>query len=330
MTITIRKYAPLSFVVAILFLHACSSDTDQDDEESSSSTDTSTSTETSVDVDPFNFDTDATVDTITIESCTLSDGSETSCYRIDIAGAPSNYEVGVFCPEDIYASADEGGIWFDGSGEVEDIDGDFIANLATYYDDDNWLLYDPDTGLVNVTDTYEKCVGAARPNVDADLQNHCVECSMEYVDGGISQSFLIPVTPTMASSTTSVSDDDVGITLNGVILAPPAPVEAILSNYTIAAFDDCAGHINPIDGYHYHGAANCSYSIEQSDSHAPLFAYAMDGYGIYEMLDEDGNEETDLDECRGHSDDTRGYHYHAASVGENMFIGCFSGLTAEQ
>ena len=53
--------------------------------------------------------------------------------------------------------------------------------------------------------------------------------------------------------------------------------------------------------------------------------FALDGYGIFAMLDATGFEETDLDECRGHSDDTRGYHYHSASAGENMFIGCFHG-----
>ena len=45
------------------------------------------------------------------------------------------------------------------------------------------------------------------------------------------------------------------------------------------------------------------------------------------MLDSEGNEETDLDSCRGHSDAIRGYHYHTAGPGENAFIGCFSGET---
>jgi hypothetical protein len=40
-----------------------------------------------------------------------------------------------------------------------------------------------------------------------------------------------------------------------VVLAQAAPVDAILSNYTIAAFDDCGGHINPFEGYHHHAAS---------------------------------------------------------------------------
>jgi len=106
------------------------------------------------------------------------------------------------------------------------------------------------------------------------------------------------------------------------------PLDHTPGPYTNAAFDDCGGHVNPNDGYHYHAATGCTESSDtQVDGHASLLGYAMDGYGIYGMLDSDGNETEGLDECRGHSDETRGYHYHAASAGENMFIGCFTGKT---
>ena len=36
----------------------------------------------------------------TIEDCTLSDGTETTCYSITIAGYPADYDVGPFCPPD--------------------------------------------------------------------------------------------------------------------------------------------------------------------------------------------------------------------------------------
>ena len=45
------------------------------------------------------------------------------------------------------------------------------------------------------------------------------------------------------------------------------------------------------------------------------------------MKDAEGKEEKILDECRGTTDDSRGYHYHAASPSENMFIGCLHGET---
>ena len=51
---------------------------------------------------------------------------------------------------------------------------------------------------------------------------------------------------------------------------------------------------------------------------------------LYAMLDTAGTEPADLDECRGHTDATRGYHYHVASAGENMFISCFHGEQGER
>ena len=80
-------------------------------------------------------------------------------------------------------------------------------------------------------------------------------------------------------------------------------------------------------GYHYHAATDCAAVGTQDDGHAALLGYALDGYGIYAMKDSEGNETEGLDECRGISDETRGYHYHSASAGENMFIGCFHGKT---
>lgn len=179
---------------------------------------------------------------------------------------------------------------------------------------------------MNVTDTQEACEAAARPDVDPEYQNYCVECSLDYVDGGVPQTLLIPTVPVPASAPGNVGTY-VGVSLNGSVLAAPAPVQDILSNYTIAAFDDCGGHVNPHDGYHYHAATGCTEVGTQDDGHAALMAWALDGHGIYGMLDSNGNESTALDDCRGETDESRGYHYHAASPGENMFIGCFQGET---
>ena len=37
---------------------------------------------------------------------------------------------------------------------------------------------------------------------------------------------------------------------------------------------------------------------------------------------------TDLDECLGHTDEVRGYHYPTAGPGETIFYGCFQGEIA--
>ena len=275
-------------------------------------------------LNPDLFVSGALVSAVGTESCALSGGSQTSCYRIEITGAPANHRVGPFCPTTIHATAEEGGIWFDGSGPVYEMDGSFIVNLADLYGDDNWLLYDPETGEVNVTDTRIACEAAARPNVDPQYRNHCVECSIDYYGGGVSQILLIPTEPVPLASPAPVRRD-VGVALNGVVLGPPAPVHAILGAYTIAPFDDCGGHVNPVEGYHYHAATDCAESVPQDDGHAAMIGYAMDGYAITGRRNADGTEPSDLDGCRGHRDETRGYHYHAAGAGENRFIGCFQG-----
>ncbi|KXI30277.1 YHYH protein [Paraglaciecola hydrolytica] len=298
-------------------LSACGSGSDSAIEDASPTTTTSSF------FDPEFFIADALLEDISTQSCTLSNGTVSTCYKVVIAGKPANREVGPFCPPSITSDASEGGIWFDGSGEVYDIDGDFILKLDSLYGS-GWQLYNVETGLVNITNTQAACEAAARPNVDPAYQNYCVQCSLDYVRGGISQTFLIPTSPVVLNNPANINSD-LGVSLDGVVFAPAAPVNAILANYTIAAFDDCGGHINPFEGYHYHASTGCTELSSQIDGHASLLGFALDGYGIFAMLDASGFEETDLDECRGHSDEIRGYHYHSASAGENMFIGCFHG-----
>lgn len=271
------------------------------------------------------FRTGAIIEDVSIVDCTLSGGTEAQCYQVVIAGTPVEQEVGPFCPPNIASEADEGGIWFDGSGELYDINGNFIVNLPTIYADDEWVLYD-ESGNVNITDTIESCEGAAQPNVEEEFMQHCVECELSYLEGGaVTKEFLIPVTPVPLEEPDSIGTNDLGVTLNGGPLSGPAPVDAILANYTIAAFDDCAGHINVTQGYHFHGAAGCNEFEQEGDGHAALIGYIQDGYPLFAMLDSNGEEAEGLDECRGHEDDARGYHYHTASTEENMFIGCYHG-----
>ena len=139
---------------------------------------------------------------------------------------------------------------------------------------------------------------------------------------------LIPKIPVARATPSEIGNASlVGAALNGVAFDPPAPVQAILAAHTIAAFDDCGGHVNLAAGYHYHAATGCSRKVASCDGHAALLGYALDGYAIHEMKNTDGVEPSDLDECRGHSDAVRGYHYHVAGAGENMFLGCFHGET---
>jgi hypothetical protein len=297
------------------------------------STAESTAAGSSGDVDPSKFyDGALTGEAVTVD-CTLASGTATSCYQITIAGFPTTRtEIGPFCPSTTSDGADTGGIWFDGNA-LYDIDGAFIVSLAELYDDPSWKLYD-ETGNVRTTDTaelFEAAIQGAFDNgeVDPDTQNLCIQGSIEWLDNGepIPVTVEVPVTPLLAAEPTDVGMT-LGVTLDGVRIENSAPVDAILGAYTIAAFDDCGGHINPDDGYHMHATLGCSATDgEVSDSETAMFAYALDGFAIHEPLDESGEAAAGLDGCNGHTTNELGYHYHANHPEENAVLTCFSGET---
>jgi len=299
------------------------------DSDSDSDSDSVVSAGAGVDLDLF-FD-GALADDVTTQDCTLSGGAETTCYSITVAGFPASHDVGPFCPETIDDSADAGGIWFDGDG-VYDLDGQFFVDLPTLYGDDAWQMYDDD-GNIFVTETADEFDAAARPDVDESLQNHCVEGMLEWLENGepIPTTVLIPTAP-IAADSPAASQGNNGITLDGIVIAASAPVDAILGAYTIAAFDDCGAHFNPFEGYHMHGAVGCSELDMDSDVDAdagetPMFGYAMDGYPIHSPLAEDVAAAADLDECNGHTTDAAGYHYHANDASQNQVVECLIGQT---
>jgi len=283
-------------------------------------------------VDAALFLTDGTNFTISTVNCTLSDGTVTTCYEIVTNGLPTDHNMGPWCPDNISDGAEAGGIWLEG-GEVHDVDGEFIKNMADFYQDDTWLMYDSN-GDIYKTETEDDCANAANPNVGAEYKNFCVECLPSYITN-LTHTYKIPVIPVKLDSPISFGmaggpgggggPSVRGVAFNGVPFDAPAPTNAILSAYTLAPFDDAGGHINLNAGYHYHAATGVSTEIAQSDGHAAMIGYAMDGYGIYENINADGTEPSDLDACRGHSDETRGYHYHVDVAGNNNFIDCLSG-----
>ena len=59
-----------------------------------------------------------------------------------------------------------------------------------------------------------------------------------------------------------------------------------------------------------------------------MIVYAMDGYGMLELLDENKKESLKFDENRRYYDAVRGYHYHVGTAGKNRFIGGFRSVTA--
>lgn len=272
------------------------------------------------------FAADAIVGDVVTEDCTLSGGTQTKCARVTVAGYPSSYSVGPFCPDTITTSAEDAGIWFDGSG-VYDLDGAFIENLAEFYNDTEWKLYDSQ-GNVNVTDTQEAFEGAARPDVAEEYQNHCVEGQLAWLTNGapIQTTMTIPLIPIKAASASSGHSGNLGITLEGVVIAEAAPVAAILGAHTIAAFDDCGGHYNPNAGYHLHGVTGCGQLVGDAvDGETQMFGYAADGYPIHLPLEDSTLAAAALDECNGHSTTSDGYHYHANDAAVNQILPCLMG-----
>jgi hypothetical protein len=170
--------------------------------------------------------------------------------------------------------------------------------------------------------------------VGVEYENFCVECLPSYVVG-LTQTYVFPVKPVKLSQPIAFGGPGMpggpgrptarGVAFNGVRFDAPAPTNAILGAYTLAPFDDAGGHINLMAGYHYHAATGVSTERVQCDGHAPMIGYALDGHAIFAQLDENGNAPTDLDACRGHYDDTRGYHYHVDNAGANNFINCLYG-----
>lgn len=272
------------------------------------------------------FNSGAIVGDVTTVDCTLSDGATTKCASVTIAGYPTSYKVGPFCPDTITTDAADAGIWFDGNG-LYDLDGPFIKNLADFYNDSAWKLFD-DKGDVNVTDTKEAFEGAARPDVATEYQNHCVEGQLAWLPNGkpIQTTIQIPLSPIKASSASSGHPGNFGITFDGVVIAESAPVDAILGAHTIAAFDDCGGHYNPIAGYHLHGVTGCGHlEADSVEGETAMFGFAADGYPIHLPLTDSALKTIKLDKCNGHSTASEGYHYHANSAEKNAILPCLMG-----
>ncbi|MGB5444148.1 MAG: hypothetical protein WBM99_01470, partial [Psychromonas sp.] len=156
-----------------------------------------------------------------IVDCETSEGTATRCYEFVTSGAPAGREPGPFCPRSISDGAEAGGAWFSkaGTGDLVDITGDFILKLSDYYGDEKWLVYDVKTNKVRYTATKEACLGAARPDVEEQYKQNCIECELSYLDDDFSLTYLIPVTPIPADKPGRVRT--VGIALDGSELSGP-------------------------------------------------------------------------------------------------------------
>lgn len=265
-----------------------------------------------------------------VVECTLSGGTQTSCFSITVKSEPGDYTPGPWCPTSLDDGPEQGGIWLK-DGVVHDVDGAFVANLKELYNDDAWQLFDPETGKIRVTDTLQSCEAAARPDVDPEYNNYCVQCLPEYMSEDATMTYVIPLTPQNATQSAPTNRSGSGVAYNGVRLDGPAPVDDILAAHTIAPFDDCGGHVNTHVGYHIHAVTDCLQGPEPAgetaNEHASQIGIAMDGHAIFTHLLADSSAPSGLDSCNGHATDAEGYHYHAGAAGSNAILGCMKAET---
>lgn len=129
-----------------------------------------------------------------------------------------------------------------------------------------------------------------------------------------SYKFKIPLKPRRAEKTTPLPMGPIGVAINGIPFYNPYNAEGknAVEGAHAEVFDSCCGHPDPRGRYHYHKYPVCLNSPfrDPDGKHSPLIGYAFDGYAIYGPNGDDGKPPTDLDDCNGHTDAERGYHYH--------------------
>lgn len=138
--------------------------------------------------------------------------------------------------------------------------------------------------------------------------------------------FRIPLEPKLAEKPTPTPMGPIGVAINGIPFYNPYTAHGTDAVKT-EVFDSCCGHPDPMGRYHYHKYPVCVKSPfkDEKGKHSPLIGYAFDGFAVYGPNDTTGKPPTDLDECNGHTDEERGYHYHVTDKWPYI-IGAYRGV----
>ena len=147
-------------------------------------------------------------------------------------------------------------------------------------------------------------------------------------------SLALPLMPIMAAESSCVPMGMIGVALDGVPFfnaLDDAGRDAVAHEVQ----DGCNGHPQHGGEYHYHGPSPCMKAMTDNNA---LIGYALDGFGIYSMYDENGRELTnnDLDECHGRVssiiwDGKPVKMYHYVLTREYPYtVGCFRGVVANE
>lgn len=158
-------------------------------------------------------------------------------------------------------------------------------------------------------------------------QNYCVQCLPETLPEEIVVTYVIPLDPVAAARPAPTNMTGSGVAYNGVRLDGPAPLDAILGEYTISPFDDCGGHVNPFGGYHYHAVTDYLDDAANAEDQGTPIGIVVVGYVILLRLIAIDTASANLDQCSGHADTDGSYHYHVREAGSNAILGYMTAQT---
>src|SRR5579871_1508601 len=138
--------------------------------------------------------------------------------------------------------------------------------------------------------------------------------------------FVIPMHPTRADRVTPTPFGPIGVAINGIPFYNQYNAEGG-DAVRLEVFDSCCGHPDPMGMYHYHKFPECVHNPFESKpgEHSSLIGFMFDGYAVYGPNGENGKPPADLDECNGHWDAKRGYHYHVTAK-YPYIVGAYRGL----
>lgn len=141
----------------------------------------------------------------------------------------------------------------------------------------------------------------------------------------------IPLSPAIASTTTTAVDGPIGVAINGVPIFNPCKQGGCTNGDTkvLGELDVCNGHAGRADDYHYHAAPTCLIAGQAAsywDTH-PV-GWALDGFAIYGYNNADGSVATRDGVCGGNtskaSNGPSGYSYHVTDSSPYV-LSCFRG-----
>jgi len=289
-------------------------------DDSSDTTDDEEIEEGDIVLDTSLFSTFSRVSDFELVDCTLSDGTETQCYKVVYENVRET--VTVICPEN---EGEVGGLGvYTGANGIT---GEGIRAL----DDDLWTDFATDGyDIINDDGTINIQIPAGGPGsgwIDAGsgINGSCLDAEL---DESYLITYYIPAYPVKTNTrTTTRSQSYWGISLDGFPFAEQPPSSASQMGVAIPGLDGCGGHPQPDGPYHYHfipqvindlldaegiTSTSCTYIDQTSNT---ILGYARDGFPMYGFQDSDGTTPSDLDNCQGHTHETDEfsdgmYHYH--------------------